>query len=162
MEIPFHSEEVPGNMGGNQWSVTVCHQSCLVTADVSTKQQKAAVLEGAGSAQTLPELRADPRAQGTPQGWHSGKHCFIAGSENLLLGCRAKLWHQNGCAQQATWASTLPGSCGTKAHPCKPSSQTRCLLHGQSQESCLLMSPPLWLHSSCSNLPGLIPHITAQ
>ena len=99
------------------------------------------------------------RAQGTPQG--SGhtpglalreSHCFIAGPENPLLGCRAKLWHHDGSAQQATWASTLPGSCSTKAHLCKSSFQTKCPLHGRSQEAYLLMAPPLWLHGSCSNL----------
>ena len=109
------------------------------------------------------------RAQGTPQG--SGhtpglalreSHCFIAGPENPLLGCRAKLWHHDGSAQQATWASTLPGSCSTKAHLCKSSFQTKCPLHGRSQEAYLLTAPPLWLHGACSNLPGLVPHITAQ
>ena len=57
-----------------------------MTADVSTKQQKAAVLEGALSTQMLPGLRAYPGAQGTPQRWHSGNH-FV-----LLQGLEICFW----------------------------------------------------------------------
>lgn len=56
-----------------------------MTADVSTKQ-KAAVLKGALSAQMLPGLRAHPRAQGTPRGWHSGNHIV------LLQGRKIRFW----------------------------------------------------------------------